>query len=142
MPEIDENDDVGAELARERHRLSQIFLSAACRDYNLKSCMSMSVKHKQPKGCESDRVWQYRIERRYGLDRATLLRMLERQNGVCAICHQLCAHKKRLNVDHDHRTGKVRGLLCWNCNTSLGKFQDNPALLYEAARYLERGGCH
>ena len=42
-----------------------------------------------------------------------------------------------LAVDHNHKTGRVRGLLCGNCNTSLGGFKDNPALLNKAIRYIE-----
>ena len=43
-----------------------------------------------------------------------------------------------LCIDHDHTTGKVRGMLCHDCNTSLGKFRDNPDILRKAADYLER----
>lgn len=63
---------------------------------------------------------------------------LQWQGGGCAICGALVADKthKLLALDHDHKTGKTRGLLCTNCNLGLGKFQDDPELLEAAARYL------
>ena len=68
--------------------------------------------------------------------------MFENQNGLCAICQQPpkgnTAVNGRMCVDHDHKTGKVRKLLCFNCNTAIGKMSDSPALLREAADYLER----
>lgn len=63
--------------------------------------------------------------------------MLVEQNGVCAICYrpeQVEGH--RLCVDHDHKTGKVRGLLCRRCNTMCGQGDDDPARLLRGAQYL------
>lgn len=66
-------------------------------------------------------------------------RMLERQGGVCAICGNGAsdAIRKNLAVDHCHGTGRVRGLLCGNCNTGLGSFKDDPVLLRRAIKYLK-----
>lgn len=72
----------------------------------------------------------------YGITAAQFDVMLAEQNGVCAICGQ--NHGKTLHVDHDHATGKVRQLLCGPCNTSLGGFRDDPALLESAIAYLRR----
>lgn len=63
---------------------------------------------------------------------------LNKQDGVCKICGLECVSGKRLAVDHDHETGKIRDLLCSNCNGGLGKFQDNPELLIKAADYLRK----
>jgi hypothetical protein len=76
--------------------------------------------------------------RRYGITVDDYDRMLVAQNGVCAICRQPCLTGKRLAVDHDHATGKVRGLLCSNCNQGLGHYCDEPVLLRAAADYVER----
>jgi Recombination endonuclease VII len=62
--------------------------------------------------------------------------MLARQNGVCPIC-LLPPKVRRLDLDHDHRTGKVRGLLTHKCNRGLAYFADDPARLRRAADYLE-----
>lgn len=60
--------------------------------------------------------------------------------GFCAICScQMTLERHKINsahIDHDHKTGKVRGLLCVNCNHGIGKFKDNPYFLESAASYL------
>ncbi len=67
-------------------------------------------------------------------------RILASQNGVCAICHKLDPNGRDLAVDHDHDSGKVRGLLCRPCNTGLGLFGDGTAGLERALNYLK--GLH
>ena len=59
--------------------------------------------------------------------------MSEAQGGLCAICQVAPA----AHVDHDHETGAVRALLCFNCNGGLGQFKDDPYLLHAAAYYVE-----
>lgn len=77
--------------------------------------------------------------RQYGLTPDDLDRLLARQGNRCAICGE--EHRgrgKRLHVDHDHATGKVRGLLCGPCNVALGGFNDDPTRLRAAVRYLTK----
>lgn len=80
----------------------------------------------------------------YGLEHVDYLRMLEIQNYCCAICGKPETTKnpsggiKPLAVDHCHKTGKIRGLLCNTCNTALGKFKDDPSILQSAINYLNR----
>lgn len=62
--------------------------------------------------------------------------MFAEQNGVCAICSQ--PSDIALSIDHDHATGKVRGLLCKACNVGPGSFRDVPERLEQAAAYLRR----
>ena len=67
--------------------------------------------------------------------------LLNKQNGVCAICespHPRMKNATRLYVDHCHVTGNVRGLLCHRCNVMLGNSSDSPETLRKAANYLER----
>lgn len=80
---------------------------------------------------------QHDLKKNFGISVEQYDEMLIRQNGVCAICKTPCKSGRRLAVDHDHKTGQVRSLLCSNCNRGLGCFQDNPDLLREAAQYLE-----
>lgn len=68
--------------------------------------------------------------------------MFEAQHGACAICGYSDTSDPKFfpMVDHCHVTGRVRGLLCSNCNHALGKFKDSPERLRKAAEYLERQG--
>ena len=58
------------------------------------------------------------------------------QGGVCAICFGPGVASRRLAVDHDHNTGKVRGLLCADCNRALGGFKEDPTTLGRATTYI------
>jgi len=73
----------------------------------------------------------------YGLTQAEL-RTLLAQYPTCAICGTSDWGAKGPQVDHDHATGRVRGILCVNCNTMLGHASDKPSWLRAAADYLER----
>ena len=53
---------------------------------------------------------------------------------------QLCRARPSTDIDHDHTTGKIRGVLCQVCNTGLGKFRDDPELLLRAAEWVSIGG--
>jgi len=74
--------------------------------------------------------------KRYGITPEDYDRLLEEQQGQCAICGTP-AGNRRLAVDHHHGTGKVRALLCSDCNTALGLFQESPFRLRQALTYLE-----
>ena len=66
----------------------------------------------------------------------------DEQEGRCAICREpLRLGHGDGNLDHDHSAGKVRGILCRNCNLAIGLLKDSPATCRLAAEYLERGGC-
>jgi Autographiviridae endonuclease VII len=90
--------------------------------------------------------WTQRSEanllRMYGIDLAEYGRMYVEQGGVCAICRdrgeRTTAGRDTLHVDHDHETGKVRGLLCGVCNRGLGLLGDSPLYLRSALAYLEK----
>jgi hypothetical protein len=78
-----------------------------------------------------------RLWRAFGLTLEDYFAMLESQHGLCAICQKPPKEGTFLAVDHNHITGKIRGLLCWRCNSSLGKFNDDYMLVRRAADYLE-----
>lgn len=78
------------------------------------------------------------LKRLYGITLEQYAEMFSEQGEVCAICKAECGTKKSLSVDHDHATGKVRGLLCNGCNTSLGQFKDSQILLQRAIEYLKK----
>ena len=86
----------------------------------------------------------YGLMRNYGLSLEEYARMLHAQNYVCAICEAPEARLGNdgkpvaLHVDHDHKTGAVRALLCYKCNNGLGAFEDDPARILEAIKYLKK----
>jgi hypothetical protein len=89
----------------------------------------------------------YSLRRRHGISIEQYDEMLEKEDAKCAICrlvdvkpkngkqHLLYGHN--LTVDHNHKTGVIRGLLCWKCNIALGHFNDDLALLRMAVKYME-----
>ncbi len=85
------------------------------------------VKGRRTYTPDRQRWWEY------GMTRAAFEAMLEAQGGRCAICQQT---PSKVVVDHDHRTGRVRGLLCGPCNRALGHLQDQPGRCLAAAEYL------
>lgn len=76
------------------------------------------------------------LKRKFGMTIAEYDSLLESQGGACAICKKPCPTGRRLAVDHDHKTGAVRGLLCHSCNLGIGKLGDDPERLLAAAKYL------
>ncbi|KKM14069.1 hypothetical protein LCGC14_1709810 [marine sediment metagenome] len=85
------------------------------------------------------------VKRRYNLRKRTAARgitvevyerMVEAQGGLCLICGK-GGHNGSLAIDHDHKTGEVRGLLCNSCNFGIGNFKDSPKLMAKGAEYLE-----
>lgn len=107
---------------KRRHRLRRVLDSTKIVDRNL-----------SPARIES-------VVARYGIDAEVYVALLERQGAACAICGKSAVMSGRalLCVDHDHVTGRVRGLLCGNCNSGLGMFGETSELLRLAAAYLDR----
>jgi DNA-binding transcriptional MerR regulator len=81
-------------------------------------------------------VIRIKLRQNFGLTIEQYADMLSEQDGVCAICHGINASGRRLAVDHDHVTGKIRGLLCSQCNTSLGHYEK---IKDKAQSYLHKG---
>lgn len=78
----------------------------------------------------------YDLQRRFGITFDQYNEMLAKQNGGCLICGKPEKSGRPLSVDHDHKTGRVRGLLCSNHNTAIGLLGDDPILALQAAAYL------
>lgn len=99
------------------------------RKYQLAHPEKSKAQMKRWKKENPEKVRSARLKYKYGIDLNQYNLMLEEQGGVCAICNRL--NYRNLSVDHDHKTGMVRGLLCDQCNVSLG-------LLGEDIRVIER----
>ena len=90
--------------------------------------MNVNVKGKKRHDTE--------FRKKFGIGLHQYETILKEQNGVCYLCGE--QEFRNLAVDHCHKTGKVRRLLCSECNMGLGKFKDNPNLLRKAAEYVEQ----
>lgn len=91
----------------------------------------------------SFQLWRSSLKRKYNLTVEEYNQMLESQNSVCAICFksETSTHRGkifRLAVDHCHSTKKIRGLLCRDCNQTLGKFNDDIERFQNAVNYLQK----
>ena len=89
---------------------------------------------------------KYRLQK-YNLNLQGYFRILKKQHGVCAICNKKQTRRGNntnklylLDVDHNHKTGKIRGLLCGNCNKAIGLFNENILIFQNAIRYLRKEG--
>jgi hypothetical protein len=82
------------------------------------------------------RYHEYDIKRNYGLDWPALHFLLAANNNACKACGRQFAGRVKYAVDHDHDTGRVRGLLCCNCNSALGMLGDDPDRVAGLLRYI------
>ena len=103
-----------------------------------KVCNGARAKRWREANPEKHKEHQY--QRKYGLSYEDYQGMLEVAGGVCEICKKTPEESPRgvLFVDHCHKTSKVRGLLCQNCNTTLGLMEDRVDLLSSAKDYLQK----
>jgi dCMP deaminase len=101
-----------------------------------KSKQQIKNYHSSGKAKITARNW--RLKKYYNFSSEGYNELLTLQDGVCAICKEATHgdNSEYLCIDHDHKTGKVRGLLCDKCNRSIGSLRDNPKLLNNAALYL------
>jgi hypothetical protein len=98
-----------------------------------------SAKEWREKNLEKSKFYARRthIMRKFGLSMDEYNQMLKEQNGVCAICESVCATGNALAVDHNHSTGKIRKLLCKNCNTAIGLLKEDVVVIAKAIEYLK-----
>jgi len=78
--------------------------------------------------------------RRHGLTLEDFNSRFQRQHGKCAVCEDLLVAGRKTGIDHDHITGRIRGLLCINCNALLGHAKDSTDILQKAINYLRVNG--
>ncbi len=117
-------------------------------DNYCKACRSERTKESQRKRAREDgpvatkrRYDNANLKRNYGITVDDYDEILGQQDGLCAICGTDDPRGKgRFYVDHDHDTGKVRGLLCAMCNTGIGMLKDSPSILASAINYLNKHG--
>lgn len=107
--------------------------------------IKISDEERKLRNSERTRKWyrqnpdkyKARVLRKYDLSLNEYKELLSINNENCIICDSKCPSGRSLALDHDHKTGTLRGLLCINCNKGLGNFKDNIGLLVKAIEYLE-----
>lgn len=87
--------------------------------------------------CTPDKGWQARY-RRYGITKPQFDIILQKLGNKCPLCFQVFVTESDAMIDHDHKTGKFRGLLCSNCNMVLHRFEDEDYVV-RVAKYLNGG---
>ena len=123
-------------------------LRAVCKTCHKEANKNYYVNNKT-NVAEKNKKWQqdeknkeairfYFVKRVYGIDKTEWLNLLGKQDNCCAICKETSDDLRFFHTDHDHSNGKVRGLLCKNCNTVLGHAKDNIEILEQAIQYLKR----
>jgi hypothetical protein len=114
--------------------LQEFYKSCKGRDGYQSTCKPCHKQwYEDKKASDPDYVRNVKYKSRYGITVEDYDKMFEEQGGVCYICQQSA---DRLHVDHCHRSGDIRRLLCHHCNNGLGCFKDNPELLQQAINYL------
>lgn len=103
---------------------------ASGRHCNCKKCHNQQTRESKLRQGGSRK---YHLKRKYGLTLEQFDALLAGQGPLCPICLK----RPAVHVDHDHRSGVVRGILCEMCNGGLGQFRDNPQTIENAIAYLE-----
>lgn len=92
--------------------------------------------HRAFRKATRQRSAERRVERVYNITATQYARLYAAQGSRCYFCHRANGATRRLSVDHDHKTGIVRGLLCRPCNDLLGHMRDDPAFPLRVSEYL------
>lgn len=125
----------------ERHKEER---KIASRAYYNKNAKRISEQKKVYRLVNKDKIRGIKLEETYGLSNEEYNAILESQDGKCAVCGKPNSgysdkggNFRKMFVDHDHETGKVRGLLCRDCNFALGLLKDNPETILRLYEYAK-----
>jgi hypothetical protein len=130
----------------EKHQIEKTVkeFCARCINQTAYRCPECNRERYQAQNARTEtklRQRNWALRKNYGLTAEAYNTMVAEQGGICSICkrppHTKGKNGNMLLVDHDHKTGVVRGLLCHDCNRMLAEAQDNPSVLRAAANYLE-----
>lgn len=119
------------------HAFSWVGKAKKYRFRKCSECCTAEAKSRRNKDPESAKLNAFKrhLRLQYGISYETYLKILAYQDNACAICREDLTEP---HLDHCHDTGKVRGILCFTCNTALGKFKDSVEVLKSAIWYLQR----
>jgi len=127
------------EYNKMRYQLNRDVLLAKHNQYNHIHKDEKNKKQRESYHKAPEKKRFYKIKQKYNLDIKEYNELLQKQKLLCAICKQPLdlQHTYYVHVDHDHKRGKVRGILCRNCNLGLGQFKENIEYLKNAIIYLK-----
>jgi hypothetical protein len=117
-------------------RVAEQLRNEAAKEPLRKAWVEAAIRHELVKQHAARDPADQRRLRLYDLSVVEHRNLFAQQNGVCAICRE--ASDRGLYVDHCHRTGRVRALLCHHCNSAIGFLRESPLLARAAAMYLEQ----
>ncbi len=131
---------------------NKVRMNQRSKDYEKKNAEAVSKRNREYYKVNKENQRQVRMKKRYGLTVEQFNALLAKQENRCAICRKhfaVITGDLKSNgltkpvIDHDHSTGKVRGLLCQHCNSGLGMFDDSVSTIVNAGCYLENppNGC-
>lgn len=106
-------------------------------NYKRKTLTKTQIQQKREYEKNKDRYRDKLYQKNYGITLRQYNEMLEIQNNICRICFGVNENGRYLDVDHCHKTGKIRGLLCNSCNRLLSNAKDDTVLLESAIKYLK-----
>jgi hypothetical protein len=130
-------------------RCTSLYMRVYLKSHNAKAtalckkkgiCTKCRLRKAEPKkvNCKkcSTQFMEWYYKWKFNLTREQVQEKKKSQGNCCAICNEKFTETPR--VDHDHATNQVRDLLCDSCNVGLGRFKDNPLILRNAAKYIEK----
>lgn len=134
-----EKDNLSKKLTGRKQTQEHIINALRARGVSEES--KMITKRKNSDSEYKEKMYEYRyfynLKKLFNMTKEDYERLLVKQNGVCVVCEDASKNTRRLSVDHDHKTGKVRGLLCMECNMVLGLVKDEVGILQNMIKYLK-----
>lgn len=131
-----------------KHKISKDGHTARCKecikDYNKINAPRIKERKKFWRDNNKEKLNSRSLFNRYKITQEQYNELYNRQNGRCSICNKEETNKhqngniKKLSVDHNHITGKIRGLLCWRCNLVLGKINEDIDISTKITEYLQK----
>jgi hypothetical protein len=118
-------------LVKDTTEFSESKSEKGYKQYHCKVC------NKEYRKLRKEESKDYQLKRKFGISLELYNELLKEQEYSCKICKLECKSGRSLAVDHDHKTGEVRGLLCMCCNRALGLFKDDVFFLEESIKYLQ-----
>lgn len=104
--------------------------------YTCRECNTLEKRKWYEQNQNKNRNTKY--QKKFGISLNDALDILKKQKGLCGICKLPIEMGPKTHLDHNHKTGKIRGFLCQKCNHGLGLFQDSEDFLKSAVKYLKK----